>query len=482
MTINLRQKTLSGLIWSFIDSVAGQGITFVVGVILARMLSPREFGLIGMILVFVAVSESFINSGFGSALIRKNDCTQADYSTVFFFNMIAGIIFFLLLFFSAPIISHFYQEPELKSIIRVVGIGLIIESLTIIQRTIIIKNINFKLQARISIIASSVSGCIAIIMAFKGFGVWSLVAQRLIKQLLNTAMLWLKNSWKPDLIFNAQSFSNLFGFGGKLLISGLIETVYQNIYYLIIGKFFSAQDLGFYTRADEFKRLPSQNLLGIIDRVSYPVLSCIQKDVTRLKYSYQMLIRCTMFISFILMLGMAAVAEPMVLTFIGEKWRTTIIYLQMLSFVGMMYPLHALNLNMLMVQGRSDLFLRLEIIKKILALPTILIGIMYGIKIMIVGMIINTMISYCLNSYWSGRMINYSFKDQVRDIFPSFVFALSIAIVVFFLGVLLPLVPLYKLIIQTVTGLLLAYIFAEIFKLRDYSTIKELFLNKLRTF
>lgn len=478
---DLKQKTVSGLLWSFIDQFANLGITFIIGIILARLLSPKEFGLIGMIAIFIAVSESFINSGFSQALIRKKNCTDTDYSTVFFFNLATGILFFLILFFTAPIIAHFFKEPILEPMVKVLGIVLIIDSLTFIQRTILTKRIDFKLQARISVIASVGSGIIAIYMAFIGFGVWSLVAQRLSRQALNSLFLWLWNRWKPLLVFSIQSFKELFGFGSKLLASGLIDTLYRNIYYLVIGKYFSAQDLGFYTRADNFRNLPSQSLNGIISRVSYPVLASIQDDVPQLKSKYKILIRSTMFITFVLMLGMAAVAEPMIHTLIGAKWEPAIIYLQMLCFVGMMYPLHALNLNMLQVQGRSDLFLKLEVIKKIIAIPTIVIGVFFGIKIMIVGMMVNTLIAYYLNSYWSGVKIGYSFKQQVKDILPSFFLALTMGVAVYFIGLLLPFSYPLILLIQIVSGGLFVLVISEVTKFRDYIFAKQLVLEKIHS-
>jgi teichuronic acid exporter len=478
---SLKHKTVSGLIWSFIDTIAGQGISFIVGIILARLLAPREFGLIGMITVFIAISESFINSGFSSALIRKKDCTNTDYSTVFYFNLVTGILFFIILYLSAPAISGFFNEPELKAILQVMGLILIIDSLTIIQRTILTKRINFKLQARISVIASIGSGIIAIAMALNGFGVWSLVAQRIVKQCINSLFLWIWNKWKPLFVFSIKSFKELFGFGSKLLISGLIDTIYKNVYYLIIGKFFSAQELGFYTKASEFKNLPSQNLNSIISRVTYPVLSTLQDDIPRLKNNYQRLIRSVMFITFILMMGMAAVAEPMIHTLIGAKWEPAIIYLQLLCFVGMMYPLHSLNLNMLQVQGRSDLFLKLEIIKKIIAIPTIVIGVFFGIKMMIVGMMVNTLIAYYLNSYWSGVKIGYSFKQQVKDVLPSFILALTMGIAVYFLGELLPFSYIVKLIIQILFGAIFVFVFCEITKFKDYIFVKELVLEKIQS-
>ncbi len=476
--MSLKQKTISGLLWSFIDSFANQGVQFVVGIVLARILSPREFGLIGMLTIFIAISQSFIDSGFSSALIRKKECTQTDYSTIFFFNLVVGVFFFVLLLLSSGAISSFFNEPQLKSLIQVLGFGLVLNALGIIQRTILVKAINFKLQTKVSLVASIGSGIIAITMAVCGYGVWSLVALTLSRFALNSTFLWIWAQWKPTWIFSKKSFKELFGFGSKLLASGLIDTTYQNIYYLVIGKYFSAIELGYYTRADQFQALPSQNLNAIISRVSYPVLSTIQDDKVRLKTNFKKLIRSTMFITFVLMLGLAAIAKPLVLTLIGEKWLPSVVYLQMLCFVGMFYPLHALNLNMLQVQGRSDLFLKLEIIKKTLAVPIIVIGVIWGIKVMIFGMISLSLVAYYLNSYWSGRFIGYSFLEQIKDILPSFLLAVIVSAVVFTEGLLISLPTLPLLIIQIITGSLLTFGICEKFHFKDYLYIKEIIKEK----
>lgn len=475
----LKQKTITGTIWSFIDSFANQGIQFIAGIVLARILSPREFGLIGMLTIFIALSQSFIDSGFTNALIRKKNCTQTDYSTVFYFNFVVGIIFYFILFFSAGSISVFFNEPQLELLLQVLGIGLILNALGIIQRTILTKDINFKLQTRVSIAASTLSGIIAIAMAFNGFGVWSLVALTLSRFGFTSFFLWMWAKWKPSLTFSTRSFKDLFSFGSKLLISGLIDTVYRNIYYFIIGKYFSAVELGYFTRADQFQALPSQQLTGVFGRVSYPILSTIQNDVKKLRNAYKQIIKSTMLITFVFMLGMAAIAKPMILTLIGEQWLPSVIYLQMLCFVGMFYPLHALNLNMLKVLGRSDLFLRLEIIKTVLAVPVIIIGILYGIKIMILGMLINTIIAYYLNSFWSGKLIGYSSFEQVKDILPSFLLAFTVAAIVYIIGNIIELSNILILVTQIITGAVLTFIIAEIFKINSYLYLKEIVFNKL---
>lgn len=474
---SIKSKTISGLFWSFSETGINQGVHFVIGIILARLLSPDEFGLIGMITIFIAISQSFIDSGFSQALIRKTDCQQKDYATVFYFNLFVGFLFYIILFFSAGSISRFFNEPILRDLVRVLGLVLIINAFTIIQRTILIKNINFKLQTKITLASSVLSGIIGIILAYKGFGVWSLAIQQILNQLFITIFLWIFNHWLPTLEFSKQSFKEMFSFGSKLLASGLIDTTYQNIYYLIIGKFFSATELGYYTRADQFSKLPSRNITSSTDRVTYPVLSQLQNEPSKLKTGYKKIIKSLMLINFSVMLGMAAIARPMVLTLIGEKWLPSVPYLQLLCVVSMMYPLHSLNLNILKVKGRSDLFLRLEIIKKTLAIPVILIGIFIGIKAMIIGMIFNSFFAYFINSYYSSKLIDYSMSEQIKDILPDFGISISMAIIVFFTQLTISLSPLLKLIIGVVLGFMLVIGLSRIFAIDVYKELKNVIMD-----
>jgi len=476
--MNLKQKTVNSLIWSFIDSFAGQGIQFVVGLILARILMPHDFGLIGMLTIFIAISQSFVDSGFSQALIRKQNCSTTDYATVFYFNLFVSLLLYFVLFVTSRPISLFFEEPQLKSLIKILALSIIFDSFAIIQRTILIKELNFKLQTKISFIASSGSGIIAIAMAFKGFGVWSLVALTLGRFGLTSLFFWIWSSWKPLWKFSKESFKELFSFGGRLLVSGLIDTAYKHIYYFIIGKYFSAVELGYYTRADQFKIIPSQSITGIISKVSYPVLSSIQDDPIQLKAGYKRLIKSTMLITFVLMLGLVAIAKSMIITLIGDKWIPSIIYLQMLCFVGMFYPLHALNLNILKIQGRSDLYLRLEIIKKTMAIPIIIIGIIFGIKIMITGMIVSSIIAYYLNSYWSGKFINYPPSEQIKDIIPGFLLAVVVNVLVFLAGILIVTSPIILFFIQISLGAILTIGICEFIKIKDYLYIKEIIIEK----
>jgi teichuronic acid exporter len=476
---SLKHKTISGILWSSVDNISSQGIAFIVGVILARLLDPKEFGLIGMITIFISVSQTFINSAFSEALVRKNDCTQADYSTVFYYNFLIGLLLFSLLYITSPAISNFFREPALKNIVRVLSLVLILNSLTVIQNTILKKHVDFKLLARISILSSGVSGIFAVILAYKGFGVWSLVALTLIREGLRSLFLWLWNRWRPALIFSKKSFFELFGFGSKLLLSGLLDAIYNNIYFPIIGKFFSATELGFYTRANSFSSVPSTSISSVVTRVTYPVLAQLQDNKVLLREAYRRIIKSVMLITFPVMLGLAAVSEPTVLALIGEKWRPSITYLQLLCFASVFYPLHALNLEILEVIGRSDLFLKLEIIKKVLAIPVVIFGVIFGIKAMITSMIGYSLVAYYINSYWSGKFIDYSMKQQIKDIMPSFLLAVVMAFLIFLMGNVLDTSYLVKLFLEVSLGIMFYIGSCECIKMPDYLYLKQIVVENV---
>lgn len=475
----IKNKTVSGVFWSATENFANLGIRFIIGIIIARLVSPEEFGLVGMISIFIAISQTFIDSGFVSALVRKPGVTRTDYSTVFFYNLAVGLLFYLTLFLSANAISRFFNEPQLTALIRILGIGLIIGSLTIVQSAVLLRRIDFKLHAKIKVSSAIISGSIAIYLAYRGFGVWSLVVKQLLDRFFSSLFLWIWNRFIPSLVFSFESFRELFGYGSKLLINGIIGTIHRNIFLVVIGKYFSASELGYYTRATSLKDLPSMSITNIITRVTFPVLAQMQDNPVALKAGYKRMIKTTMFLSFSLLIGLAAVASPLILTLIGEPWRPSIAYLQLLCFTGMFYPLHALNLNLLNVLGRSDLFLKLGILKKILTIPTIIIGIMLGIKAMILSMWVTTLISYYLNSYYSGRFINYPLRSQVSDILPSFLIAFLMGTLVFFLGEIMPFGNLLKLILQITLGVSVVITISELLKLEAYLYAKTIIKDKL---
>jgi O-antigen/teichoic acid export membrane protein len=476
---SLKEKTISGMIWSFSDSMSTQLVQFIVGLILARILSPSEFGLIGMITVFLAVSQSLVDSGIGQALIRKKDADNTDYSTAFYFNFVAGLLIFLIFYLSAPYIASFYNQPGLTDISRVLGVIILINATVITQRTRLIRSVNFRLLMKVNLVSAIISGILATGMALKGYGVWSLVGRSVAGSVVQAVLLWHNARWHPEMKFSRASFRSLFSFGSRLLVSGLIDTVYRNIYLLIIGKFFSAAELGYYTRADQFSRLASQNLTGTIQRVSYPVLSIVQDEDEKLKAGYRKLIMSTMYVTFLIMLGMAAMARPMILTLIGAKWLPSVEFLQLLCLSSMLFPLHSLNLNILNVKGRSDLFLRLEIIKKLLAVPVIVAGIAMGIRAMLIGLIILSVVSYFINSYFSGRLIHYSVKDQISDIMPSFLLALVLSVLIYSITFISGIPPLLLLIIQASIFLTLAVIISKALKMKGYFEIRNILTDKI---
>lgn len=474
MADTLRNKALSGSFWSLADNLAGSGITFLVGLVLARLLSPEEYGVIGIVAIFIAVFNSIVDSGFSNALIRKNDAGDKDYNTVFYFNLIVSVLLFAVLYFSAEFISAYFKIPILVPVTKVMASIVIINAFAIIQRTILVKNIDFKTQTKVSLTASVVSGVVGIAMALKGYGVWSLVGQQISRQLMNSVMLWFFNRWRPSIMFSVTSFKELFGFGWKLLVSGLIDTIWKQVYQVVIGKCYNAETLGQYTRADQFNMIFSSNLTAVVHRVSYPVLSKIQDEKERLKQAYRKVIKTTMLVTFPCMLGLAAVAEPMVLVLIGDKWLPCVHYLQIICFSGMLYPLHALNLNMLQVKGRSDVYLILEIVKKTIAVGPILLGIFINIYWMLIGSVFTGFIAYYLNGHFSGREIDYPCREQIKDIMPSFLISLAMATVVYAISYLkISVFVIFPL--QLVVGFAMMIGMCEMFKLNEYQELKSVF-------
>lgn len=468
---SLKNKTVKGMGWSALENVTRLGVTFVVSIILARLLSPEEYGLIGILTIFIAIFNAIVDSGFTNALIRKQDATDTDYSTVFYTNLVLSLVLAAVLFFCAKPISVFFERPELVSLTKVMSSVVIINALSIVQRVRTTKAIDFKTQTKITFISSIGSGVIGIAMAYMRYGVWALVGQQISNQLFTTLFFWFYNKWVPKLVFSWASFKEMWAFGSKLLASSLIATAWNEIYQVVIGKCYSPATLGLYTRAKQFADMCSSNLTSVVQRVSYPVLSGIQDDRVRLKGAYQRVIKTTMLPTFVLMLGMAACAEPMIYVLIGEQWLECVPMLQIICTYGMLYPLHALNLNMLQVQGRSDLFLKLEIIKKIIAIGPLLLGIFVDIYLMLAGSLITSFISYYLNAYYSGPFLNYSIKEQVKDILPSFGVAVAMAVPVFAMS-FIPLNPFILLPLQIVAGAIITLSICEVTKLPEYIELK----------
>lgn len=473
---SLKDKTVKGVAWSGIDNVVQFGVSFVVSIVLARLLSPDDYGLLGLIAVFTAVCTAIINGGFTTALIRKKDATDDDYNTSFIVNFGLSLLLYAIIFLCAPFISVFFGRQELVALTRTSSLGMIIGALALVQQTRLTKSIDFKTQTKITFVASICSGIIGIGMALLGQGVWALVAQQLSSQAIRTILLWLANKWIPRLRFSLESFHELFGFGWKMMLSGLLDTVWKELYQVVVGKFYNPATLGQYTRAKQFSTLFSSNLTTVVQRVTYPVLSNVQDDKERMISAYRRIIKTTMFITANSMFFLGAISGPLLYCLIGPKWNEAASYLPLICVTGSFYPLHAINLNMLQVQGRSDLFLGLEIVKKIIGILPLSVCIVYGVMPMLYVSIVISIICYFLNSYFPGKLLGYSSWMQIKDIAPSYGIAITISIIVFLVKylhisywILLPL--------QVVIGLSVFIIICERFKNDEYIELKILAVN-----
>lgn len=431
-TDSLKQKTTKGLFWSSVERFSNQGMSFFFSVILARMLAPSDFGIIAMITIFFAVAQSFVDSGFSNALVRKTDRREEDFSTCFYFNIGVGIIAYIVLFLIAPLVANFYNQPILSPIIRITGLGVVLNSLCVVQQALFTIRIDFKSQAKVTLSATIISGIVGVVLAYLEYGVWALVWQGVVMSLVRMGLLWLMSKWRPTTGFSKSSFNYLFGYGSKLLASGLLDTIYNNIYPIVIGKFYTPAQLGNYSRALSFAQLPSSNITSILQRVTFPVLSTIQDDIPRLQANYRRLLKLSAFIIFPLMTGLAAVAFPLIRVVLTPKWEGCSLYLQIICFALMWYPIHAINLNLLQVKGRSDLFLRLEIIKKIVGVCIMCITIPLGITAMCIGMVVSSLISLFINTYYTGKLINIGCLKQMRDLTPIFINSLIMGGIVYF--------------------------------------------------
>lgn len=417
---SVKQETLSGVKWTAIENFSVNGIQFIIGIVMARLLTPEDYGVLGMIAIFIAISQTFINCGFSAALIRKIDRTQADYSTVFYFNFVTAIFFYILLFFAAPYIAAFFNTPILKGVVRVIAVNLIINSLAAVHRATLTIKIDFKSQAIVSFVTCIFSGSVGLYLAYTGWGVWALVGQQVLGALLSAIGIWWTSHWHPSFIFSLSSFKELFSFGSKLLAANLLHSIYTNFTTMAIGKFYSSTQLGYYNRGSNFASLPSSNLVGILQRVTFPILSKLQEDDERLIGVYRKYICITSLPVFFLMCMLVGISKPMVIILIGEKWLDCVIYLQILCFAMMFDHITTVNMNLLQVKGRSDYVLKTEFIKKAISFAMIIAAIPLGVVAICISRVIYTQIAIFLSTYYTGKIYGLSYRKQFIDFFPYF--------------------------------------------------------------
>lgn len=424
--MNIKQQTIHGTLWALSQQFGAQLINFIVQLVLARVLLPAEFGLIAMLTVFIGIGNSLMDSGLTSSLIRTTDANQKDYSTIFFVNLLGSVCVYLILFFSAPLIASFYKQEILTTIIRVYTLSFVIQAFIGVQNARLVKEMKFKTQMAMQIPSVIIGGCAGIVLAYLKYGVWSLVWMNLIQSFLFAIQHWIRSGWYPDFIIDKERLKHHFQFGYKLTISGILNVIFNNAYNLVIGKYFSAIQLGFYNRADAIRSFPVYNISAALNKITYPVFAKMQADNNALKSVYKRITLQVIFWITPLMILLIITAEPLFRFLLTEKWLPSVPYFQLLCIVSILYPLQVYNLNILNVKGRSDLFLRLEIIKKVIIAVGILCSLPFGIYGLLYFQIIFSFIAFYINAYFTGRMINYPIKEQLLDILPSILLAIVV--------------------------------------------------------
>lgn len=466
----MNNQTVKSVIWSAIERFSVQAIQFVLTIILARLISPAEFGLIAMLGIFMQVAQSFVDSGFSNALIQKKNRSEIDFSTVFYFNCAISIVTYIVLYISAPYIAQFYNEPILENVCKWIGVNLIIQGIAVVQVAKLTINLNFKTQAKASLVAITISGVLGVSLAYNGYGVWALVTQSLVNSLINTLLLFLFTKWKPTLEFSLSSLKSMFAFGSKLLFSGLLHTIYTNMYSLVIGKKYNAIDVGYYNQSSQIARFPSVSLMAIITRALYPIQCQNQDNYQLLQQSFIKYLKMSCFLVFTIMTGIATLSEPLIIFLLTKKWAPIAPILSILCIGYMFTSVTVLNNQILNVRGRSDLYLKVEIIKKIVGVIILLTTIPWGLTIICLGILLYNICDMLMVIYYSKKIIHIGYIKQVKAITP-----ISITILITGLLTYTYVALVDNLYIQLFGGMLLYLLFfvffCKVFKVSDFTII-----------
>jgi O-antigen/teichoic acid export membrane protein len=473
----LVKQAANGLKWSAIERISTQGIQLCIMLYLARVLGPGDFGLIGMLALFIAIAQVFIDSGFSSALIRKSERTAEDYSTTFYFNIIVSAVCYLILYFGAEHISIFYNQPSLKWLLRALSLTFVINTFIIIPKVKLTCDMDFKSQAKISVSSVIIGGVVAVILSANDFGVWTLVVQALVSAFVNAVLLNIKSPGLPSTKFSKKSFNELFGFGSKLLLSGLLDSIYNNLYQIVIGKQFTANYVGQFTQANQLASVPAMTLTNIIQRVTYPVFSQLQHETGSIDKAFYMTLQVSALIVFPFMAGIAMIATPLLTFLLGDKWSFASHLLTILCIGYMLYPIHAINLNLLQVKGRSDLFLKLEIIKKILATAILLVTLPFGISSMCIGIVVHSYLSLLLNCYYTGKITSITRKQQIFGIFPIWIAVLLSTTIAWYSSSGLLVLQVFRIGLMLFIAILIYSIYLYFFHKNTILKIKNSILN-----
>ncbi|APM40296.1 lipopolysaccharide biosynthesis protein [Clostridium kluyveri] len=472
---NTKAKILSSLFWKLMERSGTQGIQFVVQIVLARLLVPNDYGIIALISIFIIIANVFVQSGFNTALIQKKSADELDFSSVFYLSLFVAGFLYLILFFTAPLVADFYNIYQITLVLRVLAITLFWGAFNSIQNAVVSRNMRFKMLFYSSLGAILVSGIVGITLAYLGLGVWALVAQQLINQFMITVIMWFTVKWRPKLIFSFKRIKGLFSYSWKLLVSSLIDNLYMNLQSLIIGKIYSPSILGFYNRGDQFPKVIVSNINGSIQSVMLPALASEQDNRKRVKDMVRRSIVTSSFVLFPMMCGLAVTAESLVKILLTDKWLSCVPFLQIFCASYSLWPIHTANLQAINALGRSDIFLKLEIIKKIIGLAVLVISIHFGVYAIAVGTLISGIISTFINAYPNLKLLNYSYKEQLKDIMPSLLLSLVMGTVVYNFKWFNILPLLTTLIIQVCLGIIIYIMLARAFKLECYTYLLKTF-------
>lgn len=444
----IKKKTKNAVYWDFFSKFSTQGMQFLFSIILARILSPTEYGIIALPMVFLAVAQCFVNSGFSAALIRKSEITEKDLSTAFYFSVLVGIVCYIILYLLSPYIALFYNEPILCDLLKVTALSTILVPLQSVQYALLNRKLDYKTPAIIAFWSNLITGLVGIFLAYDGYGVWALVFQGISGNVFSLIAIWTVFKWRPRFIWSWDSFHYLFGFGSKILASGVIDALHDNIYPIVIGKYYSAKDLGLYNRALGYAKLPFTQINGMLDSISYPVLSRLQGDPNQLSSVFLRFLRINIFILCPVMLGLASLAYPLIIVMITEKWVMCVPFLQILCLPVIFWPIQTLNFTILKVLGRSDILLRLNIGIKILGVIIMCFTVPMGIIAMCYGAIIHAILGLSWAMYYTGRLTKVGLCTQVKEMFPSVLLG-----VIMFLLIKLSIAFVDSFILQLVVGI-----------------------------
>lgn len=476
MRIN-SEAVVSNFLWRFLERCGAQIISFIVSIVLARLLAPEVYGTVALVTVFTTVLQVFVDSGMGTVLIQKKDADELDFSTVFYFNCVICVLLYIVMFFVAPVISSFYEMPDLTSVVRVVSIVLLISGVKNIQQAYVSRHMLFKRFFFSTLGGTIVSAFAGIIMAYMGCGVWALVAQYIGNMLIDTIILWITVPWRPQFQFSFKRLKCLFNFAWKILVSSLLENVYTNLRSLLIGKYFTTSELAYFNRGQQFPNLVIANINTSLDSVLLPALSAEQDDKKRIKAMTSRALKTSTYIMFPAMIGMAVCSKAIVTILLTDKWIFCAPYMQVFCLAFALYPIHTANLNAIKAMGRSDVFLKLEVVKKIVGLTLLIVSLRFGVFYIAIGFMLESLISVFINTYPMRKLIGYSLFEQLKDIFPQFILTMIMGIIIFFVGKLSSNMY-FTLIIQVILGVIIYIIGSKFLNIEAFIYSVSLIKNK----